>query len=277
MRHQFALALLTVAVIFLAAPMAANAAVLQADYFTEATLGDTNWSNTYGGTPLTLDTVNKQLDWSFNQTGDGDSAWDLSPSSSGTGDGDTWTISFDVQFGAFDPDTEDPFMNLFFNGEDETMLEIQFKDWGDYPSDSMQVNPRTDILDPPDGGEVDAVIGDLALDTWHHVDIVFNRSGGTLVGYSGTTQDMADNTIDLWVDGDIGVYGFIIDWQDWTIPHDADLDVMEFYVKGGGDDVGVGIFDNTVVSSGAHVVPEPATMTMLALGGLAALRRRRRR
>ncbi len=99
MRHQFALAGLTVAVMFLGAPMAANAVILQADYFTEDTLGDTNWENTWG-TPLTLDTGNKQLDWNFvNADDDSDAAWDLTPSSSGTGDGDTWTISFDVQFG----------------------------------------------------------------------------------------------------------------------------------------------------------------------------------
>ena len=271
MRHQFALAVLTVAVLFLAGPMAANAVVLQADYFGEDTLGDTNWENTWG-TPLTLDTVNDQLNWNFaDADGDSDAAWDLSPSSSGTGDGDTWTISWDMQFGAWDAETTRPWLTLVLLGDGEEMLEMQFKDWDDFGA--MQINPKTGILDPPDGGEVDAVISDLAVDTWHHVDIVFNRSGSELVDYSGT-QDMADDTIDLWVDGDIGVYGFTIVAVDWTT---SDLDLAEFYVKGGDDKVGFGIFDNMVVSSGANVVPEPATMTMLALGGLAALRRRRRR
>ena len=112
----------------------------------------------------------------------------------------------------------------------------------------MQVNPRTEIL----GYEVDSVLGDLAVDTWYHVDIVFNRSGSELTNYNGT-MDLPDDGIDLWIDGLIGVSNFEIWWEGL---HDADLDVMEFYVKGGGDDVGFGIFDNTVVSSGAHVFSE---------------------
>jgi len=233
---------------FLGAPMAANAGELQSDYFDEATIEETNWENTYGGTPLTLDTGNERLDWNFvDADGDSDAAWDLSPSSSGTGDGDTWTISWDMQFGAWDAETERPWTVLMFLGDGEEMLEIQFKDWGD--DGAMQINPRTDLV--VGGGEVDGVIGNLAVDTWYHVDIVFNRSGGELVGYSGT-QDMADDTIDLWVNGDIGVYGFEIVGLDWTT---SDLDLMEFYVKGGDDKVGVGIFDNMVVRDEAYVLP----------------------
>jgi hypothetical protein len=63
---------------------------------------------------------------------------------------------------------------------------------------------------------------------------------------------MPDDTIDLWVDGNIGVYGFEIVGLDWTT---SDLDLMEFYVKGGDDKVGFGIFDNMVVRDEAYVTP----------------------
>ncbi len=259
---------LALAVMFLGAPMAANAGVvLQSDYFGEATLGDTNWENTVG-TPLTLDTGNQQLDWNFRDAdGDSDAAWDLSPSTAGTADTNTWTISWDMQFGAWNDLTERQWMVLAFLGNDEQALEIQFKDGS--------INPRNDLLEEGEtviGYEVDAVLSDLAVDTWIHVDLVFNRSGSELTSYHAG-QDLADDGIDLWVDGEIGVSNMINE----AAFQANGLDVMEFYVKGGTDKVGLGIFDNTEVTSGANVVPEPATMTMLALGGLAALRRRRRR
>jgi len=256
---------LALAVMFLAAPMAANAAVLQSDDFSGANLGDTNWDNTFGA-PLSLDAVNDQLDWNFRDAlGDSDAAWDLSPSTAGTTDTNTWTISWDMQFNAWNDLTERAWTVLAFLGNDEQALEIQFKDGS--------INPRNDLLmdgETPIGYEVDAVLSDLALDTWIHVDIVFNRSGSTLT-YNGT--DLFDDCIDLWIDGEIGVSNNINEAAFQT----NGLDVMEFYVKGGSDKVGFGIFDNTEVTSGANVVPEPATMTMLALGGLAALRRRKRR
>ncbi|MDP6547142.1 MAG: hypothetical protein QGH60_24460, partial [Phycisphaerae bacterium] len=194
---------LALAVMFLGAPTAANAGELQADYFDEATLGDTNWDNTWGA-PLTLDTVNERLDWNFRDAlGDSDAAWDLSPSTAGTADTNTWTISWDMQFGAWNDLTERQWMVLAFLGNDEQALEIQFKDGS--------INPRNDLLEEGEtviGYEVDAVLSDLAVDTWIHVDLVFNRSGGELTSYN-KGQDLADDGIDLWVDGEIGVSNMI--------------------------------------------------------------------
>jgi hypothetical protein len=242
---------LALAVMFLAAPMAANAGVLQSDDFTEATLGETNWSNTWGA-PLTLDTGNEELDWNFrDDDGDSDAAWDLSDSTAGTADTKTWTISWDMQFDAIDEETERQWLVLAFLGDDEQALEIQFKDGSINPRNDLLILNEGEVNEVEVGYEVDAVLSDLAVNTWIHVDIVFNRSGSELT-YNGG-QDLADDGIDLWVDGEIGVYGFIIDWQDWDIPHDADLDVMEFYVKGGDDKVGFGIFDNMVVRDEAYV------------------------
>ncbi len=258
---------LALAVMFLAGPTAANATVLQSDDFSEATLGETRWSND-GGAPLSLDTGNEQLDWNFsNNDGDSGAAWDLSDSTSGTADTKTWTISWDMQFGAWDDEEERQWLILAFLGDDEQALEMQFKDGS--------INPKNDLLEVGEdviGYEVDEVLSDLALDTWIHMDLVFNRSGSELTSYHGG-QDLADDGIDLWVDGEIGVSNMINEAAFAA----AGLDVMEMSVKGGSDKVGFGIFDNTEVTSGANVVPEPATMTMLALGGLAALRRRRRR
>jgi hypothetical protein len=252
---------LAVVVMFLGAPMAANAGVLQSDDFSGADIDDTSfetWDDF-----AEVNTGTEELDILGGSRKGGIFYYVDAGTTTGT-DSAVWTFSLDVRavLVAFDNGRDglkDGLIKIPLIGEGGNLAEIYIEQDG---------SDMTFSMDAPSAGSTASVIAGLAQNTWYHIDLVLNRTGSEVL-YNGT--DVAADRADLWIDGVIGIWG--IDTTD-DGPDHAGLLEAEFEGRYGGE---TGSIDNWVISSGANVVPEPATMTMLALGGLAALRRRRRR
>ncbi len=123
-----------------------------------------------------------------------------------------------------------------------------------------------------DNFQTDVAAGTFSADTWHHLSFTWDRNTGA-----------GDGVIRLYVDGsDVGgtTAGT---WDSFTIADAARFGkelVGTRYFIGSADELA--IWDRTL-SAGevdaqytAAIVPEPATMSLLALGGIAMLRRRKK-
>ena len=253
---------LALPVMFLGRPMAANAGILQEDYFTEDTLAETSFAN--DSDIFTLDTVNDELD--FLGDGSGNKLSGLYNLDAGTVTGTknaAWTLSFDVR-ASFNDLLEDNLIKIPLIGQNGNLLEIQLAPSGtnDFDFDIVDVG----VID----GETAAVIAGLDQDTYYHVDVVINRSGSALTDYFGE-QDLAIDDADFWVNGVLGMWG--IDTTGDGADHEGwqECEIECHY----GEEAGS--FDNWVVRDEAYVMPEPATLALLGLGGLGILLRRKRR
>ena len=250
---------LALPVMFLGRPMAANAGILQSDYFTEDTLAETSFVNDTAGFGV-LDTANDELD--FDSDGDEKACviYNVDAATTTGTDSAVWTFSLDVR-AVFDNDGD--LIKIPLIGQNGNLAEIYLEQID--VSDEMNFS-----MDAPSTGETTAVIEGLDQDTYYHVDLVLNRTGSTLTDYFGE-QDLLADEADLWVNGVLGVWG--IDTTD-DLPGHFGLQEAEFEGRYGGE---AGSFTNWVVRDEAYVVPEPATLALLGLGGLGILLRRKRR
>ena len=235
-------------------------AVLQNDYFTEATLGETSFVNDHNGYAV-LDTVNEELDC----IGDGNAEKECviynvdAGTTTGTASA-VWTLSFDVR-ADFNDSLSQNWIKIPLIGNGGNLSQIYLE-----PSGSNQFDFS---MDEPSTGESSSVIAGLDQDTYYHVDLVLNRTGSTLTDYKGT-QDLAADRADLWIDGVLGVWG--IDTTTDGAGHNGLLE-MEFESRYGEE---AGSLDNWVVSTGANVGgPAPgmsgATVDTLTASGSSTL------
>ena len=130
----------------------------------------------------------------------------------------------------------------------------------------------------------------LGLDTsaqvWFYGLPMFSGMGPDSVGFDGFSKKINPNLGDIfhlscvfdldakcfsaWIDGECFVEGFIL-------PDDAALTSVRFTTGRGSDLWGVGAMDNFYWSvTTVDAIPEPATLSLLLLGGGALLARRRR-
>ena len=114
------------------------------------------------------------------------------------------------------------------------------------------------------------VVGmDIEANRWYHAVAVFDTGGNTpYAGTYGADMDL-DGTMSLYIDD------VLVDSQPATktgFGDSLDRSIGINRWAGGGGDWNQGIIFNPTVSLG--VVPEPATMLLLGLGGLCLLRRR---
>ena len=199
-------AAVTVVLMSFAAPMAANAAVLQEDYFTEATIEETSFE--HDGVLWTLDTVNDELD--FGPDGTSALYWPNSATEAVSDDG-VWTLSFDVRID-FDETEEDNLFKIPIIAQNDNLLEIQLKPSAAYTNDlEFAIEDHGGIF----GEDTDVTQG-LDANTWYHMDLVFNRTGSEVL-YNDF--DVAAGNADLWIDGVIGMWGIVTeaDGQYWEL------------------------------------------------------------
>jgi hypothetical protein len=105
--------------------------------------------------------------------------------------------------------------------------------------------------------------------------------GNTVVapGPSGTLGDWHNYVLDM--NFQQGLYSLTVDGSLYTIGAlnlantDGNLGEVDFFTSGRGLDTAY--FDNLLVTSGTALVPEPTSMALFGLGGLALLGRRRAR
>jgi hypothetical protein len=245
---------LAVVVMFLGAPMAANAGVLQSDDFSGADIDDTSfetWDDF-----AEVNTGTEELDILGGSRKGGIFYYVDAGTTTGT-DSAVWTFSLDVRavLVAFDNGRDglkDGLIKIPLIGEGGNLAEIYIEQDG---------SDMTFSMDAPAVGEIASVTTGLAQNTWYHIDLVLNRTGSEVI-YNGT--DVAANKADLWIDGEIAIYG--IDTTD-DGPDHAGLLEAEFEGRYGGE---TGSIDNWVIRDEAYVVSEPElgppTWTTTGLG-----------
>ncbi|MEE9601786.1 MAG: hypothetical protein V3V75_00670, partial [Thermoguttaceae bacterium] len=193
-KHRFTTHVaIAIATLILAAPMSANAAIIQEDYFTEATIEETSFA--HDGTLWTYDAVNDELDFGPGSSG----LYNPNSATQAVSDDGVWTLSFDVRIEFDDSDAGGNLFKFPLIAQSDNLLEIQLT--------SAQFAGTFDFDISDDGGivgEVAAVTQGLFQDTWYHMDLVFNRTG-SWVDYMGS--DVGPGMADLWVDGEIGMWG----------------------------------------------------------------------
>ena len=224
---------IAVAVLVSAGPMSAHATVIKLAYFGENLSG---WTNEGELEPLQWNGDEQAVDF----TAPGIADWDL-PSDVqvqlADGSTNTWTISFDVRLGAVESDTELNIRPQTAAGTE--LLNIGFEQ-DDSDSDKWQIVPTGQ--GGGNGEPSDHFIKGLFVGDWYHIDLVFNRSGDALTDYNGT-QDLADDQVDLWVDGLLGASG--IDMTNDT--------PEEFTMQVDVGKAGVASFDNFEIHNVANV------------------------
>ncbi len=262
------LAALIVAALILAGPTAANAGVIaSADFTGASTLGDENWG-LFNGTKFVLDTVNEEIDFDKDVAPINGGNWDLGASGENIvadlAKWEVYTFSFDVRINSFpDPDRIEFRIGTGDTNSDRKMINMRLENDG---AGTMLVNLR--------GKETSAQSNSgFALGAYHHFDVVINRSGATLSNYDpSATLDLLAGESDIWVNGNLVVLG--IDLNGYSF---GTKNVDTLLIQSARDRFADASFDNFKIIDDVYVFPEPASMSLLALGGLGVLARRRRR
>jgi len=99
-------------------------------------------------------------------------------------------------------------------------------------------------------GDLDAVNASLVDDTWYHAVVAWTPTSGTTGDFSITVSDFSSDVFSL------STTGFTFDSAEGQI--------------------GFGSVNDTMRVDNVSFTPEPASLTLLAIGGLLAIRRRRR-
>ena len=264
---------LALATLCLALPMSASAGVLAHWSFDETTHAGTTFADSSGN--------------GYNGTigGAGSDAWLDAEGKFTTGGGGLSTAGFEMndggsgqvpQFNASLTQTDFTFAT-WFNTDQLSQQQALFGNWGGAGySFLFQVYSSRLYIGVRNASNVDIVTdfisadGDLSQDTWHHIAITWDRDTKTMLAYIDGTQ--VGSKVSTQTDIDIKAVD-----QDYWIGRardgkvaDANFDEMWVFDQA----LTVGEVSSLMTS---NVVPEPATMSLLALGGIAMLKRRKRK
>ena len=141
---------------------------------------------------------------------------------------------------------------------------------GDRP---VWLNFQDGVISPEDSADTFAYVPGTA----YTLDVVANESGSTIT-YDSGSETLANNSYDVYLSGPTGPAAQIFD--DVAFQETGVLIDSFYFVSADGnqsftfDDIII-TDDEAVIRGGSNVIPEPASLALLGLGGLMMLGRRR--